>query len=148
MNSQNKVCSLRLEVSKGKLDDEFTLEEVETAISELKRGKYSDSTGHIREVFTRSEKCMILSILGIMNLIKQHQVLPLEWSNIWIRTLKKNKESIKFLNNNRGIFIVDIMSIIFEKLLKYRLLPHLQQNMRQNFRQEVSRRRVLQIICL
>ena len=36
MNSQNKVCSLRLEVSKGKLDDESTLEEVERAISELK----------------------------------------------------------------------------------------------------------------
>ena len=43
MNSQNKVCSLRLEVSKGKLDDEFTLEEVERAISELKGGKCSKS---------------------------------------------------------------------------------------------------------
>ena len=82
MNSQNKVCSLRLEVSKGKLDDEFTLEEVERAISELKRGKCSDPTGLIREVFTRSGKCMILSILRTMNLIKQHQVLPFEWSNI------------------------------------------------------------------
>ena len=93
MNSQNKVYSLRLEVSKGKLDDEFTLEE--TAISELKGGKCSDPTGLIREVFTRSGKCMILSILGMMNLIKQHQVLPLVWSNIWIRTLKKRKGSIK-----------------------------------------------------
>ena len=130
MNSQNKVCSLRLEVSKGKLDDEFTLEEVERAISELKRGKCSDPTGLIREVFTRSGKCMILSILRMMNLIKQHQVLPFEWSNIWIRTLEKNKGSIKVLNNYRGVFIVDIMSIIFEKLLKYRLMPHLQQNMR------------------
>ena len=36
MNSQNKVCSLSLEVNKEKLDDEFTLEEVERAISELK----------------------------------------------------------------------------------------------------------------
>ena len=129
MNSQNKVCSLRLEVSKGKLDGEFTLEEVERAISELKQGKCSDPTGLIREVFTRSGNCMILSILRMMNLIKQHQVLPFEWSNIWIRTLKKNKGSIKVLNNYRGIFIVDIMSIIFEKLLKNRLMPHLQQNM-------------------
>ena len=69
-------------MSKGKLDDEFTLEEVERAISELKGGKCSDSAGVIREVFTRSGKCMILSILAMMNLIKQHQVLPLEWSNI------------------------------------------------------------------
>ena len=78
MNSQNKVCSLRLEVSKWKFDDEFTSEEVAraTCISELKGGKCSDPTGLIREVFTKSEKCMILSILGIMNLIKQHQVPP------------------------------------------------------------------------
>ena len=94
MISQNKNCSLRLEVSKGKLDDEFTLEEAERAISELKRGKCSDPTGLIREVFTRSGKCTILSILEMMNLIKQHQVLPLEWNNIWIRTLKKSKGSI------------------------------------------------------
>ena len=72
---------------------------------------------------------MILSILEMMNLIKQHQVLPLEWRNIWIRNLKKSKGSIKILNNYRSTFIVNVMSIIFEKLLKYRLTPHLQQNM-------------------
>ena len=96
MNSENKVCSLRLEVSKGKLDDELTLEEVERAISELKGGKCSDPTGLIRDAFTRSGKCMILSILGMTNLIKQHQVLPLEWSNILIRTLKRVKDLLKF----------------------------------------------------
>ena len=113
MNSQNKVCSLRLEVSKRKLDDEFTLEEAERAISELKGGKCSDPTRLIREVFTRSGKCMILSIIGMMHLIKQHQVLPLKWSNIWSRTLKKSKGSIKILNYYRGIFIINIISNIF-----------------------------------
>ena len=54
----------------------FTIEEFERAISELKGGKCSDPTGLIREAFTRSEKCMILSILGMINLIKQHPVLP------------------------------------------------------------------------
>ena len=77
------------------------------------RKKCSDPTRLIREVFTRSGKCMILSIIGMMHLIKQHQVLPLEWSNIWSRTLKKSKGSIKILNNYRGIFIINIMSIIF-----------------------------------
>ena len=42
---------------------------------------------------------------------------------------EKSKGSIKVLNNYRGFFIVNIISIIFEKLLKYRLTPHLQQNM-------------------
>ena len=55
VDSQNKVCSLRLDVSKRKLNDEFTLEEGERVISELKRGKCSDPTGLIRNVFTRSK---------------------------------------------------------------------------------------------
>ena len=38
MKSQNKICSLRFEVGKGKLDDEFTAEEVKRAIGEFKKG--------------------------------------------------------------------------------------------------------------
>ena len=78
------------------LDDKFTLEDIERVISELKRGKCSDPTGLIRKVFTRSGKCMILPMLVMMNLIKQHQILPFEGSNIWIRTLKKAKDLSKF----------------------------------------------------
>ena len=54
-------------MGKGKLDDEFTLEEIERDISESKEGRCSDPTGLIREVFTRSGKYMILFILGMMN---------------------------------------------------------------------------------
>ena len=72
---------------------------------------------------------MISSVLGMINLIEQHQVLPLEWSNFWPRTLKKSEGFIKSLNDYRGVFIVNIISMIFEKALKYHLTPHLQQNM-------------------
>ena len=48
---------------------------------------------------------------------------------MWIKVLKKNKGSSKKLNNYRGIFIVPIISVIFEKLLKNRITPTLEQNM-------------------
>ena len=48
---------------------------------------------------------------------------------MWIKVLKKNKWSSKKLNNYRGIFIVPIISVIFEKLLKNRITPTLEQNM-------------------
>ena len=72
------MCSLRLEVSKEKLDDKFTLEEVERAISELKQGKCSDPTGLTREVFTWSGKCMISSIFLMRGVIDRAKYLKQE----------------------------------------------------------------------
>ena len=63
------------------------------------------------------------------NSIKSSKVFPQNWSELWIKTLKKKKGSFKSLKNYRGIFIVPIISIIFEKLLKNRITPILKQNM-------------------
>ena len=63
------------------------------------------------------------------NSIKSSKVFPQNWSKRWIKTLKKKKESFRSLKNYRGKFIVPIISIIFEKLLKNRITPILKQNM-------------------
>ena len=63
------------------------------------------------------------------NSIKGSKVFPQNWSELWIKTLKKKKGSFKCLKNYRGIFIVPIISIIFEKLLKNRITPFLKKNM-------------------
>ena len=67
------------------------------------------------------------SLLDMMNSIKTSKILPLEWSKTWITTLKKKKGSFKKLSN-RGIFLVPILSIVFEKLLKNKINKLLQQN--------------------
>ena len=54
-----------------------------------------------------------------------------EWEKMWIRTLRKQKGSMKDLNNHRGVFIANISSLIFEKLLKNRISPILNKNMSQ-----------------
>ena len=63
------------------------------------------------------------------NDIKRSKVIPLEWNNMWIKVLKNNKGSSKKHNNYRGIFIVPIISVIFEKLLKNTITPTLEQTM-------------------
>ena len=63
------------------------------------------------------------------NSVKRSKAIPLEWSKIWIKTWKKKKGSFKKLNNYRGIFIVPILSIIFDKIFKNRITPTLQQHM-------------------
>ena len=82
----------------------------------------------IREIFTRGGESLTDSILLMMNCIKRHRVYPLDWSCLWIKTLKINKGSVKYLNKYRGIFTVNNLSI-FEKLVKKRIVPTLLENM-------------------
>ena len=60
--------------------------------------------------------------------IKSSSILPLQWNNIWMKTLKKRKGSPKILNNYRAIFVVPILSIILEKLIKNRIMNTLRNN--------------------
>ena len=83
----------------------------------------------VREVFKKSADGLITFVLNMVNSIKRSKIFPLEWCEIWIRTLKKKRRSFRKLENYRGIFLVPILSIIFEKLLKNRISQHLQQNM-------------------
>ena len=119
------ICQLRLKFAKGNSSPDFTLHE----LHELKTGKCTDPTGMVREIFKRSANGLIISVLDMVNSIKRSKIFPLEWSEIWIRTLKKKRGSFRKLENYRDIFLVPILSIIFEKLLKNRISQHLQQNM-------------------
>ena len=126
---QNKLCMARLKAASKVKAPDFSINEIKHAVSELKSGKCSDPTGLIREVFKNAGDALLHSICDMANSVKRSKTIPSEWSKIWIKTLKKKKESFKKLNNYRGIFIVPILSIIFEKLLKNRITPTLKQHM-------------------
>ena len=124
---QNNLCMLQIYASKTKVSPDFTMDEVKTAVHELKTGKCMDPLGLVREVFKHSGEGFLQSLVDMANNIKKSKVIPLEWNNMWIKVLKKNKGSSKKLNNYRGIII--IISVIFEKLLKNRITPTSEQNM-------------------
>ena len=128
-NIQNKLCMARIKASEKARSPDFSLDEIKHAVSELKTGRCMDPTGLIREVFKTAGDGFLLSVLEVANFIKRSKVIPIEWGDIWIKTLKKKKGSHKKLKNYRGIFIVSILSIIFEKLLKNRIPPTLKEHM-------------------
>ena len=67
------------------------------------------------------------SIVTMLNMIKKKWQVPSRWAETYICTLYKQKGSWKELENHRGIFIVVIVSIIFEKVLKNRITPILRE---------------------
>ena len=62
--------------------------------------------------------------------MKNTKDCPSLWSNMVIQTIMKKKTGSKEKRGNyRGVFLVPVVSLIFEKLLENGISPHLEQNM-------------------
>ena len=104
------------------------LDEVKQAVGEPKLGRSAEPTGMVREIFKKCGDGLLYSLVEMVNTLKASKNLPSDWNKIRIRTLKKRKGTFRKLDNYRGIFLVPILRIIFEKLLKNRISDTLQQN--------------------
>ena len=58
------------------MSPDFTVQELSKAISELKHGKCTDPHGFTREIFKRGGKDLTLSILKMVNTIKNTKDCP------------------------------------------------------------------------
>ena len=125
---QNRLCQLRIKACRSSINPNFSLDDVKQAVGELKLGRSADPTGMVREIFKKCGDGLLYSLVEMVNTIKASKNLPSDWNKIWIRTLKKKKGTFRKLDNYRVIFLVPIVSIIFENLLKNRISDTLQQN--------------------
>ena len=125
---QNHLCQLRIKACRSSISPNFSLDEVKQAVGELKLGRSADPTGMVREIFKKCGDGLLYSLVEMVNTIKTSKNLPSDWNKIWIRTLKQKKGTLGKFDNYRGIFLVPILSIIFEKLLKNKISDTLQQN--------------------
>ena len=65
--------------------------------------------------------------LSVINSIKSAQRTPNEWANVLISTLYKNKGLRKLLLNQRGIFLKQVLSKIFEKMNMNRIADNVKK---------------------
>lgn len=126
--AMNDLCTHRLQKSKHTPSPEYTYLEVKSAIDEFKQGKSYDPAGFIREIFIRAGSDLVYSIVEMLNSMKKVHQIPSLWADMLMVTLYKNKGTRKNLDNYRGIFLVMIVELIFEKVLKNRINPILQEN--------------------
>ena len=62
---------------------------------------------------------MIRSIVKICNLIDEQKIIPNEWEKMTIQTLHKKGDK-RQMKNKRGIFLTNILSKVYEKIIKQR----------------------------
>ena len=92
--------------------------EVKEIVNELKIKKAKDCDGWNNELIKEGEE-MIKSITKMFNRINDENRIPEKWKQMKIKSIHK-KGSNLLMGNKRGLFITNVISKVYEKILKKR----------------------------
>ena len=94
----NKLCELRLEISKKNITDPWTMEDLKLALKQLHKDRSADPGGFINELFKEAVAGddLLLAILKLMNKIKTTQKYPKNLKKCNITSLHKKKSRKEF----------------------------------------------------
>ena len=128
---KEELCSRRLEYTKKIKTRDWNIEDLDKVLKSLKPNKSRDPHGFLNEIFKPGVIGFDLksSIIMLLNRLKQELLIPsfMEWVDIV--AIYKGKGEKSSLENDRGIFIVNIFRSIMMKLIysdKYEIID---QNM-------------------
>ena len=85
----NTLCDLRLQNCTAAKSSDFTITELKAALGELKSGICADSSGFVREIFSRGGLALLQSMLDMFNRIKKSKTFPLDWNKMYVQTIKR-----------------------------------------------------------
>ena len=114
------MTEMCVKLSASNRSPDFTEKELDNAINQLKKGK-SWPDNFPPEVFIFGGKELRNFILHVVNMVKNKQQIPSQWTIFKIATMYKKKGSLKKLINQRGIFLTPVISKICEKMIKGRI---------------------------
>ena len=116
---REELWAKRLEEAQQNKTPEWTLEDPEIVLQQLKNNKSRDPLGFANEVFKpeNSGTDLKLALLKMSNNMKDQQVFPQALAMCNISSLCKNKGSRKDFGNYRGIFRVTVIRSILDKLI-------------------------------
>ena len=100
----NKLCKLRLKLSKNNKSEPWTLEDLKYAVKGLGKDKSRDADGYANELFTLevAGEDLLLAVLCLLNRIKEEQVFPKAFQKCTLTPIHKKKSKNTF-DNYRGV---------------------------------------------
>ena len=126
---KNLIFDLQLEIASSKSTPPWTMSELEKALSDLKLNKSRDHAGYANEIFKMDVIGSDLknSLLLMFNRIKDQSFIPkfMRYANI---TTVPKKGSQMVLENERGIFRVDVVRSILMKMIYERNYKNIDDN--------------------
>jgi hypothetical protein len=113
----NELCQIRLKVCKEKKTPPWDIEDIKLAVKQLGTDKARDPEGLVNELFKEevAGDDLLTAVLKLMNIIKSQQQYPKHLQKCNITSIYK-KKSRKDFNNYRGVFRVQILRSILDRL--------------------------------
>ena len=116
---KSKLWQSRYQYLKHIKTPNWNMNNLDNVLKSLKNNKTQDPSGMINELFKQG--CigddLKIALLGLFNGIKAHQLIPTFMSFSNITSIFKNKGSRLEMKNERGIFILNVLKKIIDKLI-------------------------------
>ena len=130
-NLKEELCSKRLQLSKMCKSKKLDIESLKKVILQLKKNKSRDAQGWINELFKPGVGGTDIenSLLLMFQKIKEDISFPEFMEYVNIIGIYKGKGSKMDLQNDRGIFIVNVIKSLFMKTVWSDVYPVLDKNM-------------------
>ena len=105
-----------VKIAKHQACDTITNEDVKIAVKGLKRKKAADREGWVNELIIEAGEEMTISLTHMFNEIMKEMTIPKQWTEMIIKSIHK-KGTKSQMENRRGLFLTNIISKVFEKVL-------------------------------
>ena len=125
-NRKNKIFNLKMKLAKRNVSHEFTMKNLEKALSKLQNNKSRDSLGYINEIFKPETigNDLKSSLLKMFNLLKKKKLIA-KFMNFANVTTVPKKGSKLILQNERGIFRVPVIRSIMMRMIYDKKYPEI-----------------------
>ena len=115
----NETARVYVEIASKNKTQEVKMDELKKVLGQLKNGAPGPDLIP-PEFFANTGDGFLSFLLQVINHMKSHVHIPVQWLDTLIKTIYKNKGSTKVLKNHRGIFLTQVLSKIYERILKNR----------------------------
>ena len=111
------LFKINLENAKENKSEDWSLKDLEKALRSFKNNKSRDELGHTYELFKYGGIELKMSLLRLLNKVKRTQIYPTIFRSSNISSIWKKKGEKSDLDNDRGIFCVNKIRSILDKLI-------------------------------
>ena len=126
---RDAIFDIQLKLAEENSSKPWTMDDLKRALSSLKNNKARDHSGYINEIFKPGTIGSDLksSLLIMFNILKKEKMIPIFMRISNITTVPK-KGSLTLMENERGIFRVDIVRSILMTIIYNDKYPVIDQN--------------------
>ena len=125
------ICLENRSYDNDEINDKFTMDELESVLRKIKPRKCPGPDQIPSEILIHAGTNLKINILNMLNYFWENEEIPDMLHKIDIKTMYKGKGNTEDLKNQRGLFLSNEISKLYEKMMDLRSKPRIESNISQ-----------------